>query len=149
MYFSSLYTLIHIYIYIYMHSIDPWSCHKAIWCSVFQFHGITLERKYTMFHYIWQKCKLDIDGAGSGVNLKISTKTADWQWRKYYWMCLANCSILKFIISWKILLNGKTDCRNLSWWADAENHIQYFGKAETTEPTACNIRQGFNFMYIP
>ena len=50
---------------------------------------------------------------------------------------------------WKILRKSKTDCRNLSWCADDEIYIQYIGKNETTEPTACNERQGFNFMYFP
>jgi len=55
----------------------------------------------------------------------------------------------KIYNNWKILLYGKTDCRNLSWRADAENYIQYVGKAETTERTTCNKREGFNFVYFP
>jgi hypothetical protein len=64
-------------------------------------------------------------------------------------MGLPNSSISNFIMSWKILLNGKTECGNLSWRADAENYIQYVGKAETTERTTCNKREGFNFVYFP
>jgi hypothetical protein len=52
-------------------------------------------------------------------------------------------------MSWKVLLNGKTECRYMSWCADVENNIQYIGKAETTGPTTCNKREGFNFMYFP
>jgi len=136
-------------IHTYMHSIDPCNCYKALRCSVFQFYKITLERKYTLLYYIWQICKLDINGAWSGVNKKMFIETADWQWRKYYWMSLASCSILKLIIIWKILLNSKSDYRKFSCCADAENYIHYVGKAETTEPTTCNEREGFNFVYFP
>ena len=52
-------------------------------------------------------------------------------------------------MNWKILLNGKTDARNFSCSADVQIYTQCVGRAETTEPTACNKRQGFNFMYVP